>query len=348
MSSKSSKNNGSCLGYFIIIGFIYYICDKYGGKIINFFKTPVKVTIITILVCIAIFVLYKIIKIIYNSVSDSKTNIPEKNISNLAKENNIAYVHNDLSDVQHPVIPSELLSDELDPLFGDVAYSVTEKGKASVGMIQRLHKLGFNRAERILDQLEIAGIVGPELGTQPRQVLMTCEEFQTALNNGSFACLHIPDDLKTYLPTFKSSSSIPNDKCFEYYNNKFDYMTGYDFEQYCVHLLFEVGFLDVTATSSSNDFGVDILAKYNGILYAFQCKRYSSNVGISAVQEVSSGMKYYHANVGVVITNQYYTAQAQELASAVGVHLWDRDFLQKLIQASIEGTDLLALMLDSK
>ena len=125
-------------------------------------------------------------------------------------------------------------------------------------------------------------------------------------------------------------------------------MTGYDFEQYCVHLLFEVGFLDVTATSSSNDFGVDILAKYNGILYAFQCKRYSSNVGISAVQEVSSGMKYYHANVGVVITNQYYTAQAQELASAVGVHLWDRDFLQKLIQASIEGTDLLALMLDSK
>ena len=215
-------------------------------------------------------------------------------------------------------------------------------------MIQRLHKLGFNRAERILSQLEIAGIVGPELGTQPRQVLMTCEEFQTALNNGSFACLHIPDDLKTYLPTFKSSSSIPNDKRFEYYNNKFDYMTGYDFEQYCVHLLFEVGFLDVTTTSSSNDFGVDILAKYNGILYAFQCKRYSSNVGISAVQEVSSGMKYYHANVGVVITNQYYTAQAQELASAVGVHLWDRDFLQKLIQASIEGTDLLALMLDSK
>ena len=45
-------------------------------------------------------------------------------------------------------------------------------------MIQRKMKLGYNRAGRIMDQLEEAGIVGPEEGTKPRKVLMTSEELQ--------------------------------------------------------------------------------------------------------------------------------------------------------------------------
>ena len=44
-------------------------------------------------------------------------------------------------------------------------------------MLQRYFKIGFNRAARIMDQLEEAGIVGPEEGTKPRQILMTEEEF---------------------------------------------------------------------------------------------------------------------------------------------------------------------------
>lgn len=43
-------------------------------------------------------------------------------------------------------------------------------------MLQRYFKVGFNRAARIMDQLEEAGIVGPEEGTKPRKVLMTEEE----------------------------------------------------------------------------------------------------------------------------------------------------------------------------
>ena len=53
------------------------------------------------------------------------------------------------------------------------------KTRASIGMLQRMFKIGFNRAARIMDQLSDAGVVGPEEGTKPRKVLMSMEEFET-------------------------------------------------------------------------------------------------------------------------------------------------------------------------
>ena len=53
-----------------------------------------------------------------------------------------------------------------------------DKEKGSIGMLQRYFKVGFNRAARIMDQLEEAGIVGPEEGTKPRKVLMSPEQFE--------------------------------------------------------------------------------------------------------------------------------------------------------------------------
>ncbi len=53
-----------------------------------------------------------------------------------------------------------------------------DKEKGSIGMLQRYFKIGFNRAARIMDQLEEAGIVGPEEGTKPRRILMTPEQFE--------------------------------------------------------------------------------------------------------------------------------------------------------------------------
>lgn len=50
-------------------------------------------------------------------------------------------------------------------------------------MLQRVYKIGFNRAARIMDQLCDAGVVGPEEGTKPRKVLMSMEEFNEMLNN---------------------------------------------------------------------------------------------------------------------------------------------------------------------
>ena len=68
--------------------------------------------------------------------------------------------------------------DGRDVYFADAARLLMEKEKGSIGMLQRYFKIGFNRAARIMDQLEEAGIVGPEEGTKPRRVLMSPEQFE--------------------------------------------------------------------------------------------------------------------------------------------------------------------------
>lgn len=65
-----------------------------------------------------------------------------------------------------------------DDYFAEAGRFIIEKEKASIGMLQRMFKIGFNRAARIMDQLAEAGVVGPEEGTKPRKILMTMEEFE--------------------------------------------------------------------------------------------------------------------------------------------------------------------------
>ena len=67
---------------------------------------------------------------------------------------------------------------DLDAYFVDAGKFIIDKNKASIGMLQRMFKVGFNRAARIMDQLCEAGVVGPEEGTKPRKVLMSMEEFK--------------------------------------------------------------------------------------------------------------------------------------------------------------------------
>ena len=71
---------------------------------------------------------------------------------------------------------------ERDEYFAQAGRLVIEKEKASIGMLQRAFKLGFNRAARIVDQLCDAGVVGEEEGTKPRRVLMSAAEFEAYLS----------------------------------------------------------------------------------------------------------------------------------------------------------------------
>ena len=65
-----------------------------------------------------------------------------------------------------------------DEYFVEAGKFIIEKDKASIGMLQRMFKIGFNRAARIMDQLSEAGVVGEEEGTKPRKVLMSMEQFE--------------------------------------------------------------------------------------------------------------------------------------------------------------------------
>ena len=73
-------------------------------------------------------------------------------------------------------------SDDRDMYFADAGKLIIEKNKASIGMLQRAFKIGFNRAARIMDQLCDAGVVGEEEGTKPRKILMTMDEFLQILD----------------------------------------------------------------------------------------------------------------------------------------------------------------------
>lgn len=113
-----------------------------------------------------------------------------------------------------------------------------------------------------------------------------------------------------------------------------DGMEGHTFEFWCADLLRKNGFSDVVVTPGSGDQGVDITAEKDGILYAIQCKCYSSDLGNKPVQEVHAGKTLYGRHVGVVMTNRGFTPGARELANSTGVLLWGRDKLQEMISAA--------------
>lgn len=115
-------------------------------------------------------------------------------------------------------------------------------------------------------------------------------------------------------------------------NKRMDEMEGLDFEYYCADLLEQRGFIDVEVTKGSGDYGVDILAEKEGVTYAIQCKRYQAPVGVKAVQEAYAGRDYYDRMVGCVLTNQYFTQPAVEAAKKLKILLWDRGYLETMME----------------
>lgn len=116
------------------------------------------------------------------------------------------------------------------------------------------------------------------------------------------------------------------------FTKEYDLMEGRDFEFFCADLLQKRGFLDVEVTKGSGDNGVDILAEKDGVSYAIQCKRYDEPVGVKAVQEAYAGRDYYDKMVGVVMSNQYFTKNAVEMARKLKILLWDRGYLEEMLQ----------------
>ena len=116
-----------------------------------------------------------------------------------------------------------------------------------------------------------------------------------------------------------------------YSDRELDEMEGLDFEYYCADLLRSRGFIEVEVTRSSGDYGIDILAEKEGVTYAIQCKRYNAPVGVKAIQEAYAGRDYYDRMVGCVLTNQYFTQPAVDAAQKLKILLWDRDYLEEMI-----------------
>lgn len=113
-----------------------------------------------------------------------------------------------------------------------------------------------------------------------------------------------------------------------------DKLTGEEFEEYLFNLFKNLGY-EVELTPASNDYGADLILTKGNEKIVVQAKRYSAPVGISAVQEVIGAKNYYKANKCMVVTNNYFTPNAIELAKSNDVELWDRDILIKMITLSL-------------
>lgn len=113
--------------------------------------------------------------------------------------------------------------------------------------------------------------------------------------------------------------------------SQIDTLSGLEFEEYLSLLLKKMGY-KVSLTKASNDYGADLILSKGSERGVVQAKRYSGTVGVSAVQQAYSAKAHYGAGYAIVITNNFFSAEAKKLAKENSVFLVDRDGLQKLIQ----------------
>ena len=97
-------------------------------------------------------------------------------------ENGTSYNEDILTKIERTNVQESM--DDSDELLPEAIDLVVRSGQASVSMLQRRFRIGYNRAARIIDMMEARGIIGPQDGSRPRQVLMSEEELESLENEG--------------------------------------------------------------------------------------------------------------------------------------------------------------------
>ena len=110
-------------------------------------------------------------------------------------------------------------------------------------------------------------------------------------------------------------------------------LSGIDFELLVINNLKKyTNFPTVESTAKTGDYGSDIIVTTNnGSRIAIQCKRFSQKVNLKAVQEITAALAHYHADVGIVISNNGFLNSAINLAKSNDIELWDSEKLLRLL-----------------
>jgi restriction system protein len=123
-------------------------------------------------------------------------------------------------------------------------------------------------------------------------------------------------------------------------------MSGHIFEEYLSTLFKRLGY-GVELTSRRGDYVADLVITKGKRRIAVQAKRWNKKVGVKAVQEAVASKGMYACNAALVVANREFTQQAQKLACANKVELWDRAVLvEKLFSVRGEGLPLEQLELE--
>jgi hypothetical protein len=134
--------------------------------------------------------------------------------------------------------------------------------------------------------------------------------------------------IEDYSSVSRSRELLAEDRAY-FTHSLLEHMSGTDFEHYMAEVFRDQGY-EVELTPQSGDQGVDLLLKKQGLRIAVQLKRYQGAVGNKAVQEIHSGVGYYDADGGWVITTSTYTRGARQLADKLGIRLIDGLELKQL------------------
>lgn len=110
-----------------------------------------------------------------------------------------------------------------------------------------------------------------------------------------------------------------------------DTLTGHEFEFFLRNLFEKMGYT-VGNTKLSGDQGADLIVSKAGEKIVVQAKKHTNKVTNKAIQEVVAAIKHYNADKGMVVTNNFFTRSAVELAKSNNVELIDRDKLNDLLK----------------
>ena len=124
---------------------------------------------------------------------------------------------------------------------------------------------------------------------------------------------------------------INNEKIKIYNISQLDYLSGIEFENYLKSLFENMGY-SVEKTKSTGDYGVDLIVSKKGKQMIIQAKCYTRTVGVKAVQEIIAGRNHYNIYDAMVITNNYFSREAENLAVESNVTLADRTVLEKMVR----------------
>lgn len=129
----------------------------------------------------------------------------------------------------------------------------------------------------------------------------------------------------------RHTSSLKNKRFINSGISTVDKMEGEEFEEFLLAHFTKMGY-KVNTTPKTGDYGADLIATNGFTKIVIQAKRWTNKVGTAAVQQVLASKEYYKANKCMVISNNYFTKNATNLANKAQVELWDRDKLLNIMK----------------
>ena len=251
-------------------------------------------------------------------------------IKEIVKLNNIKYnLHNEIQELENrkkELIAFVNTEAEKIKLINEYNYTINQLETKIKKLNTEIIKLEDKRniIEQIIKQEEIVNraIEGEE------KTFNILSEENKKLESKKEQLVEEIDRLNKKIKPITSQIEFLNKCNFNY----IDSLNGFEFEKFCVNLLKINGYENIQNTQESVDYGIDIIAEKDKIIYTIQCKRYEGKVGNDAIQEAMTGKEYYDGHIAIVLTNSTFTSNAKRLAESAGVILWDREILQNMIE----------------